>query len=297
MGRQLLAGRDLKSNRETSTAPLAFLRADPRVFQIAALSSLLLFGLTKRAFAIEGADIAAIFAAALTTQWAMSGLFAVRFEAKSALITALSLTLLLRADTPLLLAAAAFIAISSKFLFRAKGKHLFNPANIGIVAVTLATGAAWTTPGQWGAAIWLAAIIAGAGSIVTWRASRLDVPIIFLASFAALIIARALWLGDPLSIPLLRLQNGALILFAFFMISDPKTTPDGLVLRALFAAGTALLAYVFIYHFYKADGIFYALALACLVRPLIEVFDRAAPYRWSDAPFFIRKRPTPTPAE
>lgn len=271
---------------------------DPRWFQIAALGSFLIFGVTARAFEIAPFDIAAIFATAIATQWAMSAVFAIKFEAKSAIITALSLILLLRASALWPLALAAFVAIASKFLIRARGKHVFNPANIGIVAATLMSGAAWTTPGQWGTAVWLAAIIAGAGSFVTYRASRLDTPLAFLAAFAALIIARALWLGDPLSIPMLRLQNGALILFAFFMISDPKTTPDGFGMRALFAAGTALLAYVLIYHFYQSDGLFYALALACLARPALEVFDRARRYQWSDPPRReFHSSTTATPAE
>ncbi|MEK7265771.1 MAG: RnfABCDGE type electron transport complex subunit D [Pseudomonadota bacterium] len=240
--------------------------------------------MTQRAFDIAPLDFLAIVATALSTQWAMSTVFAIRFEAKSALITALSLTLLLRANEVWPLILAAFIAIAAKFLIRARGKHVFNPANIGIVAVTLLSGAAWTTPGQWGTAVWLAAVIAGAGFFVAYRASRLDVPLIFLGVFAAMIFARAVWLGDPLSIPMHRLQNGALILFAFFMISDPKTTPDSALLRALFAAGTAALSYIFIYHFYRADGVFYALALACLVRPLIELTDHARRYQWGDPP-------------
>ncbi|MCB2098414.1 MAG: RnfABCDGE type electron transport complex subunit D [Parvularculaceae bacterium] len=248
------------------------------------MSSLLAFGLAKRAFDISPADIAVIFSVALATQWAMSTVFAIRFEAKSALITSLSLTLLLRAGPLWPLAAAAFIAISSKFLLRARGKHVFNPANIGIVATTLMTSAAWTTPGQWGAAMWLAALIAGAGSFVTWRASRLDVPLVFLGVFALLLFARAIWLGDPFSIPMLRLQNGALVLFAFFMISDPKTTPDGLIPRIAFAAGAALLAYILIFQFHRSDGLFYALAIACLIRPAFEFFDTAKRYQWREPP-------------
>lgn len=277
--------------------PIRSAPADPRVFQIAALGGFLLFGLTLRAFSIQALDIVAIFTTAIATQWAMSAIFAVRFEAKSAIITALSLTLLLRANTPLPLVAAAFVAITSKFVLRVRGKHLFNPANIGIVAVTLLGAGAWTTPGQWGTAIWLAAIIAGAGFFVTYRASRLDVPLIFLAAYAALIFARALWLGDPLSIPMLRFQSGALILFAFFMISDPKTTPDGFWPRVFFAAGTALIAYFFVYHVYRADGIFIALAIACALRPLIELFDRTRPYQWTDPPDRPFDKQHPAPAE
>ena len=271
---------------------------DPRWFQIAALGALLAFGLSRRAFEVEAIDIAAIFATAIFTQWAMSTVFAIKFEPKSALITSLSLSLLLRADGLWPLAAAAFIAIVSKFLIRINGKHVFNPANIGIVSAVALSGAAWTTPGQWGAAMWLAAIIACVGCFVTQRSSRLDVPLSFMGIYAALIFARALWLGDPFSIPLLRLQNGALILFAFFMISDPKTTPDGFWPRTLFIAAAALLSYVLTYHFFVADGPFYALAILCAMRPLIERFDKTNHYRWNDPP---NQRPSvhrqPAPAE
>ncbi len=286
---------------------------DPRHYQLATLSALLAFGVTTRAFEISPIQIAAIFAAALMVQLLGSFMTATRFDPRSAMITSLSLSLLLRADTfaPLMIAAA--IAVGSKFMFRLYGKHVFNPANAGIVALLLLSqttmpGAAWTPSGQWGTALWLAAALAGAGMIVTYRAARLDVPLIFLGGFAALIVARALWLGDPLAIPLLRLQNGALVLFAFFMISDPKTTPDGALARGFFAAAAALIAYIMTYHFFISDGIFYALAIMCVLRPLIEAFDPAPHYRWGDPvspprwlfrflPRPTRARPHPLPAE
>ena len=282
---------------------------DPRHYQLAVLSVLLAFGVTTRAFEIAPLQVASIFATALFVQFLGSFMTAVRFDPRSAMITSLSLSLLLRADAiaPLMIAAA--IGVGSKFMFRLYGKHVFNPANAGIVALlimsqTVMPGAAWTTPGQWGTAIWLAAAIAGAGLFVTYRAARFDVPLIFLGAFAALIIARALWLGDPLAIPFLRLQNGALILFAFFMISDPKTTPDGAIARAVFAAAAALIAYVLTFHFFISDGIFYALAGVCLLRPLIEALDPAPHYQWGDPVSrpqiltrLLRPRPTPLPAE
>lgn len=274
---------------------------DPRIFQILTLGALLAFGWSVRAFEIAPAQFAAVVIAALAVQWLGSYLNAIPFEPRSAFISSLSLTLLLRADGIWPLMAATAIAIGSKFMVRLFGKHVFNPANIGIVAIVLLTDAAWTTPGQWGTATWLAAVIAGAGFFVAHRSARLDVPLIFLGAYAALILARALWLGDPLAIPMLHLQNGALILFAFFMISDPKTTPDGARARAGFAIATAGLAYLLQYHFYLNDGLFYALALMTLVRPLIELFDPAPLYQWGDAPPklapFARPKRHPAPAE
>lgn len=278
-----------------------------------ALAAILAAGLALRAFAITPAQIAGIGAAALLAQFLGSLMTATRFDPRSALVTTLSLSLLLRADgmTPLMI--AALIGVGSKFMLRFNHKHIFNPANAGIVALLLLSegpllDAAWTTPGQWGTALWFAMLIAGAGLFVTYRAARFDVPLIFLGMFAALIFARAIWLGDPLTIPLLRLQNGALILFAFFMISDPKTTPDGAMSRTVFSAGAALIAYLLTYHFYIADGLFYALAIVCIARPLLEWLDPAPRYQWGDPvklPALIvpskrrlkRAPPHPLPAE
>lgn len=269
---------------------------DPRTYQILTLSGLLVFGWTARAFEIAPNHFLAIAAAACVAQWLGSVMIAMRPDFKSAVITALSLTLLLRADTVWPLMAAATIAIGSKFMLRLGGKHVFNPANIGIVAMVLLTDAAWTTPGQWGTATWFAALLAGVGFFVTYRAARIDVPLVFLGVYAALLFGRAIWLGDPLSIPMLRLENGALVLFAFFMISDPKTTPDSAISRAVFTAGAALLAYVLTFHFYLTDGLFYALAIASVLRPAIEWLDPAPRYQWGDEillPLFLKRPRNP----
>ena len=255
---------------------------DPRHYQILTLSALLAFGWHSGIFEITTAQFFAVVAAACAAQALGSFLIATHPDYRSALVTSLSLSLLLRADAVWPLALAAAIAIGSKFALRLNGKHIFNPANFAIVTMVLFSGATWTTPGQWGTAIWFAAALAGVGMFVTYRAARVDVPIIFLATFAALLFARAFYLGDPLAIPLLRLQNGALILFAFFMISDPKTTPDGTWARAAFAASAAILTYVMTFHFFITDGLFYSLAIMCLIRPVLEWLNPAAHYQWGD---------------
>ncbi len=257
---------------------------DARYFQSFGQISILAIGIIVLGFEITLVQIAAMLATALAAQWLGSTLNAVRFDWRGAAITTISLSLLLRSDEvwPLMLAAA--IGVGSKFALRLNDKHIFNPANAGIVAMILLTDAAWTRPGEWGTTIWFAGVIVALGSIVTWRAKRFDVPVVFLGTYAALLFGRALYLGDPLSIPMLRLMNGELILFAFFMISDPKTTPDGPLWRALFTACAALITYVLTFHFYNTDGLFYALAIVCLIRPLIELFDLAPRYQWGAAP-------------
>ena len=75
-----------------------------------------------------------------------------------------------------------------------------------------------------------------AGGLVVNRAARSDVTFAFITFYMALVFGRSLWLGEPMAIPLHRLENGALLLFTFFMISDPRTTPNSRAGRIVFAA-------------------------------------------------------------
>ncbi len=266
---------------------------DARWFQIAGQAAILLTGMIALDFGVSPAQIAAAIFAALGAQWAGALLVASRFDWKSALITGLSLALLLRANDIWPFVIAALIAIGSKFAIRAHDRHVFNPANIGIVLMIFFTDAAWTSTSEWGGPPWLAVLIAGLGGLTCWRSSRLDVPLIYLAVYAALILSRALYLGDPLAIPALRLSHGALILFAFFMISDPKTTPEKFGRRALFVGAAAAIAYVLQFHFFVSDGLFYAPVLLALGRWATGRAACGAAYEWGRPPPPIRLRVRP----
>ena len=162
-------------------------------------------------------------------------------DLRSPLITGLSLSLLLRADEAWLPAIAGFIAIASKFALRIDGRHIFNPAGFAIVVLLLTSSGVWISPGQWGASIWLATLLVFFAILVLQAAQRSDIALFFLGSHATLLFARAYWLGDPLAIPLHQLQSGSLLIFAFFMISDPRTTPDSRAARFFFAFAVAVL--------------------------------------------------------
>src|SRR5215831_19325829 len=201
--------------------------SDARHFQIAALATLLVYNLGFLDFAARPLDSALAIAAALVTQAVCTRVFALpKFDPRSPLITGLSLSLLLRADEPWLHALAAVIAIGSKFVMRVDGKHIFNPAGFAIVVLLFTAPDAWISPGQWGSAVWFAALLCFFAILVLSAARRADIAIFFFLSHAALLLARAWWLGDPLAIPLHQLQSGSLLIFTFFMISDPRTTPD-----------------------------------------------------------------------
>jgi enediyne biosynthesis protein E5 len=258
--------------------------SDPRHWQIFSLTVLLAFGLCALGFDQSPVSVATILCCALMAQWiCCKAARLLRYDPLSALISALSLCLLLRAEQLWVLAAASVLAIASKFLIRWNGKHVFNPTNFAI-GVMLLSGMAWISPAQWGSRTWLAFLLSGLAGLVLSRAKRADVALSFLASFVGILFARALYLGDPWAIPIKQMQSGALLLFAFFMISDPKTTPDRRGMRIAFGAMVAVLAAYLQYVAYRPQGLMYALFFAS---PIVPLLDHLCPepsqrrYQWS----------------
>jgi Na+-translocating ferredoxin:NAD+ oxidoreductase RnfD subunit len=98
--------------------------SDARHFQIVALATLLAVNFVWIDFGARLLQSAFAIASALATQAVCARLFGQRIDLRSALITGLSLSLLLRANEPWLLALAGAIAIASKFLLRIDSKHI-----------------------------------------------------------------------------------------------------------------------------------------------------------------------------
>jgi enediyne biosynthesis protein E5 len=265
--------------------PSRTLFRDPRLYQILVLASLLVYGVTRLDLEVRPLNALAIVLTALGVQYLggrLSGLAA--FDPKSALISALSLCLLLRTGSPVWAVVAAALAIGSKFTLRVRGKHVFNPTCFAIVALMLATGKVWVSPGQWGSAAFLAFLLLCLGGLVVNRAARSDVTFAFLASYLAVLFGRAAWLGQPWTVPLHQLASGAFLIFAFFMISDPKTTPDSRAGRIVFALLVALGAGFVHFVLYRPNGLILSLAF---LSPLVPLLDRLLPggrYLWRQAP-------------
>ena len=253
---------------------------DPRLYQIAMLSSLLVYGMGWLAFDITIARAALLLATALATQVACDRFAARPPNLRSALISGLSLCLLLRTNRVEVAVAAAVVAIAAKFVIHFRGKHLFNPTNGGIVAMMLLTDHVWVSPGQWGSVAFFAFLMACLGGVVVNRASRSDVTYAFIACYCALLFGRSLYVGEPLTIPLHRLQSGALLLFTFFMISDPKTTPDTRLGRVLFAALVAWGGWYVQFRLFRTNGLLWSLALFSMAVPLIDRLLPGSRYSW-----------------
>jgi len=270
--------------------------ADPRVYQIGTLAGLLIYGMGWLEFDVTLTRAALLLFTVLATQWigdrvTRSGApFAM--SARSALISGLSLCLLLRTNDAGLAMAAAIVTIASKFLVRVNGKHVFNPTNGGIVAMLLLSDQVWVSPGQWGAVAFFAFLMACAGSLVVNRAARSDVTYAFIACYCALVFGRSLYLGEPFAIPLHRLESGAVLLFTFFMISDPKTTPDSRAGRVCFAALVAFVAWYIQFRLFRTNGLLWALAACSALVPIVDRLLPGARYAWASR----QSTSTPSPA-
>ena len=172
------------------------LPSDPRILQVTMLGALLGAGAWLRDFALRPEQCVLAFVAAITTQWLCDRW---RGEAgagaRSAAITALSLSLLLRSDGAWAHPLAAIVAVGAKFLLRVRGKHLFNPGNLGVVFALVLLPGTWVSAGQWGTDLAFVGWIVALGGLVIHRARRADVTLAFL-TFHATALALRVWSGS-----------------------------------------------------------------------------------------------------
>ncbi len=265
------------------TGPRALPR-DARILQIVLLGMLLAAGAYLRDFSLHPAQIALTFAAAFATQRILDRMTRKSAPSlRSAAITALSLTLLLRADNLWAMPAAAALAIASKFALCVDRKHLFNPANFGIIAALALMPGTWISPGQWGSDVALAGWMIVAGLTVANRARRADISLAFLLFYPGALAARVAWLGQRWEVWTHQLTSGALLLFAFFMISDPMTTPGDARGRIAHAAAVAAIAYAWGFGLFRTNALLWALFVSA---PLVALWNAIWPaprFEWTPA--------------
>lgn len=258
------------------------LQIDARKFQIVYLGFFLALGTLLLDWDTQAHKVLIVMGTALFTQTVFIAIGRAHISSwMSALITSLGLCLLFRGNELSTLVLASTLAISSKFILRIKGKHLFNPANFGIIAAMLLTNDGWISPGQWGSSIILLFIIGALGSIVLLKVGRLDTTLTFLLVFVGLEYCRTiLYLGWSHDVLLHRFTNGSFLLFAFFMITDPKTTPDHPKARKLWAICVALLAFGMSNWLYLHTAPIWALFFITPVNALLDAKWRTSRFQW-----------------
>ncbi len=214
----------------------------------------------------------------------------------SAHITGLAVGMLLYAAEQLwVIAFAASVSVASKYLLRAPAgpdgasRHFYNPSNLGIALTLILFPTVGIAPPYqfaeniWGAIDWLLPLIVVTTGTLINRKFTQRLPLIgaWLAGFALQAAIRSLVHGTPLLAGLAPMTGFAFILFTFYMITDPATTPDQPRRQMLFGASVAA-AYALMMELHIVFGLFFALVLVATLRGglLHALGTRGAPSPW-----------------
>ena len=143
----------------------------------------------------------------------------------SAYITGISVGILIRSPLAWPYVVCSLLSITSKYVLRIKGRHIWNPSNFGVSAmVFLAPSTVAVLSIQWGNAIWPMVIIWGLGILTVWRVHRLHICTAYVGAFLACSFLRSVVTGNAWLASLAPITGPMYQLFVFFMITDPRTT-------------------------------------------------------------------------
>jgi Na+-translocating ferredoxin:NAD+ oxidoreductase RnfD subunit len=278
--------------------------SDPRLHLAAVITSLQVLGQVEFHFRVSIAQIliALLTSAVLEVGIAFRRQHVILWPA-SALLTGNGVAFILRVPgTPhgdwwstrgwWIFAATAAVSLLSKYVLVWRGAHVFNPSNIGLVLCFLILGRGraepldfWWGPMSWWLGLATAIIVAGGLAILS-RLRLLVVAVGFWLSFAAGIGVLAVsghemsarWHLGPLTgihLWLVLVTSPEILVFLFFMITDPKTAPAGRRQRLVYAVGVGLLSVLLIApvrtEYATKVAVLGSLAIVCAVRPLLQL--------------------------
>jgi len=192
--------------------------------------------------------------------------------AASAYITGISVGILLRSPFLWPYALCAFISIASKYVLRFRGRHLWNPSNLGVSLVLfLAPDTVSLLSVQWGNVVAPMVVIWLLGSVIVWRVGRFYLSATYVASFLLFSFIRAAVTGVPWVAAVAPITGPMYQLFIFFMVTDPKVT-----VRPMWAQCLVVFIVAFVELILRLNEVVYAPFYAlCFVGPsalLVEMW-------------------------
>src|ERR1700694_3997323 len=274
---------------------------DPRLHVATVLLTLQVLGQTLLGFRLSVAQILACLAAGALIEFVVAF-----FKDKtimwpaSGLLTGNSTAFILRVPGTLhgqcwstrgiwIFVGVVALGMATKYLIRWKGRHIFNPSNVALVLAFAVLGPQRTEPldlwwvplGRW-MMLTYAILIAG-GLVIAWELRLLGLVLGFMVGFAvfvAIAIAPvpdhcmvASWHVTPmcgLDLWKILVTSPEILIFAFFMVPDPKTVPESPVARVVFGVLVALLAVLLLgptsLEFWTKTAILGSLVVACALR-------------------------------
>jgi Na+-translocating ferredoxin:NAD+ oxidoreductase RnfD subunit len=190
----------------------------------------------------------------------------------SAYISGISVSILVRSTFLWPYVITAAISILSKYVIRYKGRHIWNPSNLGIswmlfFAPMYVAGLSV----QWGNNMVPMLVIWALGMFIVYRAKRLHITLTYVLSFAFFAFIRSYITDDPFLAELAPLTGPMYQLFIFFMITDPPTNVKSRKGQILVVIIVAIVEFLLrLNQFVYAP--FYALAIVGPVAKFVDLY-------------------------
>jgi len=274
---------------------------DPRLHVAAVLLTLQVLGQTVLGFRLSIAQILACLIAGALIEFVVVFFkdHAIIWPA-SGLLTGNSTAFILRVPGTLhgqwwsthgieIFVGVVALGMATKYLIRWRGRHIFNPSNVALVAAFVILGVQRTEPldlwwipmGPWMIVTYV--ILVGGGLLIAWELRMLGLVVGFMAAFAVFVAIAlyqvpdhcmvASWHVTPMcgrELWQILVTSPEVLIFALFMIPDPRTVPDGQVARVVFGVIVAMLAVLLLgpttLEFWTKTAILASLVIACALR-------------------------------
>lgn len=248
------------------------LRIDPRYLSSGLITLILVIGQFYVGFLHDLSQLCTAISVALLVELVLGRLLTGRWlNPVSAYITGISCAILLRSLYLWPFVIASSLSIMSKYILRFKGRHLWNPSNLGI-CIVLFTAPGFVAPlgEQWGNDLWAMAVIWVLGGVTLWRVQRFHVSFTYAISFVILAYLRSLITGIPFLAEVAPITGPMYQLMAFFMVTDPATSVSSRGGRIAVAFLVALAEMVFRF-FEIVNAPLYALFIVGPVAKLVDL--------------------------
>lgn len=252
--------------------------ADPRFISVLLLGGLDLYALTTPAF---GRHFSQLAASVLT--WVVLDSLLLVYDKRlllvplSGLVPSLAAFVLLDSPHVWPYAVLGAAAVLSKHFIRVDGRHVFNPLNFGLVVCLLFFADSTVFgPVRFGHSPWLFLWVASLGVLVAARSRRLDIALAYVSTFLLGAWARAWLSGGSFLTAASAATNIVFLMFAFHMMTDPKTVPESRSLRLVFGVFVGVLDAV-LRRYGVVNAPLYALFVALGLLPFLRAYEGRVP--------------------
>jgi Na+-transporting NADH:ubiquinone oxidoreductase subunit NqrB len=252
--------------------PRGRFRVDPRYLAPILVTVVLVVGQVTTGFLESWSRTFLAIATAIAIELVLARVFFGRWpHLASAYISGISVGMLVRSPEMWPYALCSAISITSKYVLRVDGRHLWNPSNFGIVAMLLlAADSVAALSVQWGNDLLPMVVVWAFGAVIIHKLGRFHVTLTYVASFLVLSLLRAGVTGHPWLAEVAPITGPMYQLFIFFMITDPKTSVRSRRAQMLVAFLVALVEAAFrLLEFVHAP--YYALFLVGPAANLVEI--------------------------